>query len=188
MKRDALLDTGATACAISISLARELRLDIEEDGQEREVRTAALNQTLRIAGKARVKMRWKDSDGIRCGTKIWVYVVYGLCQAVLLSHDFTQNHPEVWSVARKVIRSAQELQVLWFKKRSAEDQKTQQELRAKRLEENRARADAASSRASSSRATGSTQSQGSSSSAASVLGLLSTLAAPSVAQSAKNRE
>ncbi|KEZ45166.1 hypothetical protein SAPIO_CDS2615 [Scedosporium apiospermum] len=182
LEKDALLDTGATACAISVSLARELQLDIEEDEEEREVHTAALNLTLRIAGKAQVKMRWKDSKGVRCGTKIWVYVVYGLCQAVLLSHDFIYNHPEVWHVARKVIRSAEELQVLWFKKRSAEDQKTQQGLRAKRLEENRARADASSPRAA-----GSAQSQGSSSPGASVAGSSSTsdpaLALPSVAQS-----
>ncbi|KFA70851.1 hypothetical protein S40288_11614 [Stachybotrys chartarum IBT 40288] len=144
LEEEALLDTGATACAISSVLAQDLELEIEPSEKE-QIRTVALHQTLRIAGKAQLKMRWKDSQGGKCGTKIWVYVVYGLAQSLLLSHDFTQNHPEVWTVARKLVLRAEELDVMWLSKLDKKSQKAQQELRAKRLEENKASATASTS-------------------------------------------
>lgn len=169
MNRDALLDTGATACAISVTLAQDLCLDLEEDEEEVKVYTAAVDQTLRPVGKAQLKMRWKDVNGERRGTKIRVYVVYGLSQHIILSHDFTHNHPEVWSVARKVMTRAEEIDVLWFNKLSGKAQKTQQQLRAKRLEENRAKIEASTP----------THVEGSSSSAALVPGSTSTSEPPS---------
>jgi hypothetical protein len=141
LTKNALLDTGASACAISLAVAQDLRLCIEEIPEHTEVRTAALNQVLRTAGRAQLKLRWKDSLGKRCGTKIWVHVVHDLSQSLLLSHDFIHNHPEVWSVAKKAMLQAEELNVLWFSKRSKEDQKAQQELRAKQLQKNIARAE-----------------------------------------------
>ena len=142
LTKDALLDTGASASAISMTLARELQLDIEDDEETTEIRTAVLNQTLRTAGRAQVKMRWKDGEDKPKGTKIWVHIVYGLSQPILLSHDFTHNHREVWDVAKKKNVRSEEFQILWFGDKSKEEQKQQNELREKRMRENKAKAEA----------------------------------------------
>jgi hypothetical protein len=144
LKEDALLDTGATACAISIDVALKLHLRIKdpEETEEKAVRTAALNQDLPVRGKVQLSLRWKDEHGMRFGTKIWVYVVYGLAHSVLLSHDFTHHHPEVWSIAKAVAHVGEQLNLLWFNKLSKEQQEAEDEYRKKRLEENTARANA----------------------------------------------
>ncbi|KEY71820.1 hypothetical protein S7711_11348 [Stachybotrys chartarum IBT 7711] len=115
LEEEALLDTGATACAISPVFAQDLELEMEPSEKE-QIRTVALHQILRIAGKAQLKMRWKDSQGGKCGTKIWV---------------------------KLVLRA--ELDVMWLSKLDKKSQKAQQELRAKRLEENKASATASTS-------------------------------------------
>lgn len=142
LKEDALLDTGATACAISIDVAWRLHLSIEETEEAEEKVVTALNQDLPVRGKVQLSLRWKDEHGMRFGTKIWVYVVYGLAHSVLLSHDFAHNHPEVWSIAKAVAHVGEQLNLLWFNKLSKEQQKAEDEYRKKRSEENTARANA----------------------------------------------
>lgn len=141
LKKDALLDTGATACAISTTVANELKVDIQHT-DERMVRTAALNQDLRVKGKVQLNLRWKDEHGKRFGTRMWVYVVYELAHSVLLSHDFTNNHPEVWSIARTVAYVAEQLNVTWFSRLKKEQQEAEDEHRKRRQAENTAKADA----------------------------------------------
>lgn len=95
---NALLDTGATACAVSLSTATNLRLKIEEIN-DMTIRTSALDQVLQVYGRARVEMRWSDAVSTDSfGTRIWVYVGFGLSHPLLLSHDFILNHPEVWGL------------------------------------------------------------------------------------------
>jgi hypothetical protein len=141
LKEDALLDSGATACAISIDVALRLRCIEEiEETEEKVVRTAAVNQDLPVRGKVQLSLRWKDEHRMRFGTKIWVYVVYGLAHSVLLSHDFAHHHPEVWNIAKVVAHDGEQLNLVWFNKFSKEQQEREDEYRKKRLEENTARA------------------------------------------------
>jgi hypothetical protein len=141
LDEDALLDTGATACAISLDIASKLQLSIEET-EELVVRTAVLNQNFPVKGKVHLNMRWRDEHGNRGGTKIWVFVVYGLSKSVLLSHDFTHRHPEVWAIARAVPHVAEEINVSWFNKASKKQQEAEEDFLKRMSGENKARADA----------------------------------------------
>ncbi|KAF4946801.1 hypothetical protein FSARC_14111 [Fusarium sarcochroum] len=142
IEQDALLDTGASFCAISVELAQELRLEIDQNTAGGEFNTAILDQTLHTAGKVQLRMRWMSDTRQRQGTKIWVHVIYGLSEPLILSHDFTHNHPEVWNVAKKMVKPVEKLQALWFGKRGTEEEKRQQELRAQQLAKNKARTEA----------------------------------------------
>jgi hypothetical protein len=68
-----------------------------------------------------------------------MYVVYGLSHPVLLSNDFTENHREVWTLAKSVAVASYQLNLSWFEKEklTKEQQKAEEELRAKQLQENR---------------------------------------------------
>lgn len=140
----ALLDTGATACAISWEMFSRLDLAIEkaEANDHEVVQTAAMNQTLSVHGKTRLNLRWQDSHGTRFGTRLWVYVVYGLAPSVLLSHDFTKLHSEVWSIAKTVAPSVAEINVTWFNKTSKNQQEAEADFLRRRQEENTATANA----------------------------------------------
>lgn len=139
---EALLDTGASACAISLDVAQRLELDIEDDPSVTTVRTVALDQNLAVKGKTQITLRWKDGEGNKYGSKTWVYVVFGLSKPILLSHDFTRNHPEVWQIAKTVAyRLQDEINLTFFPKLSKEDQKDQDKFTEEQSRDNKARAE-----------------------------------------------
>ena len=139
MREDALLDTGATACAISTEVALKLQLVVEI--VEVKVFTS-FSQALPVQGRARISFRWKDADGNRFGTKIPVYVVYGLSKPVLLSHDFFNNHPEVWRIAKVVTNIAEQINTTWFSKLGKREQEDQDIFIRQQLQRNQAKAEA----------------------------------------------
>lgn len=141
LKLEALLDTGATDCAISMTLAAQLGLSTVEASDQKTVGTAGVNRDLPVWGKAQLNFRWRDADGQPSGIKTWVYVVYGLAHPVLLSNDFIDRH-KLWTIAKSKVHDGQppQLNLTWFNKLSKEQQKAEDEYRAKRLEENTARA------------------------------------------------
>ncbi|KAK3669344.1 hypothetical protein LTR78_010767 [Recurvomyces mirabilis] len=143
VQQDALLDTGATHCAISLNAALQLGLEIEEDEQEEEVviRTAALGQLLLAKGRAHLTLRWQDQHGKSRGTRIWVSVVPHLNHGVLLSHDFTKNHPEVWNVAKVIAHTVEQFNVTWFNKISKEQLEAEDDFRRRQESENAANAE-----------------------------------------------
>jgi hypothetical protein len=142
-KESALLDSGATACAISITQVLKYDLNVVEaqDAGEIIVRTASVDEVLEVRGKVQLKLRWKDRHGKPRGTKTWMYVVYGMRQEILLSHDFLQRHPEVWDVASKVRFEIEEFNPFWFQKLSKEQERAEAEYFEKRRKENIARAE-----------------------------------------------
>lgn len=144
LEKDALLDSGATACAISWEMFSQLGLTIEEAGENDDevVETVALGQTLSVHGKVRLELRWKDEHGTRLGTRLPVYVVYGMAPSVLLSHDFIKLHPEVWGIAKTVVPSTEKLNVTWFNKASKKQQEAEADFLKRCQEENTATADA----------------------------------------------
>ena len=139
LKEHALVDTGATACAVSVTVALKLGLQIEDTT---ETVFTSLNQELPVRGTTRMSMRWKDDDGNRFGTKIHVYVVYGLSKSVLLSHDFATNHPEVWRIAKVVTNITDQINTTWFGKLSKREQEAQDSFIRQRLQQNKTRAEA----------------------------------------------
>ncbi|KAI0885178.1 uncharacterized protein GGS22DRAFT_162974 [Annulohypoxylon maeteangense] len=141
LKEQALLDTGANACAISINLALQLDLNIKTT-EETVVKTAALKEELPVAGQVHLNLRWKENEENKFGTRMWVYVVYGLTHPILLSHDFTQKHPEVWSIAKTIIHLPKQLNVIWFNKLDEKQKKAEEAYRARCLQRNTAISDA----------------------------------------------
>lgn len=140
LQEDALLDTGASACAISLTVARNLGLDIVED-DETMIRTAALDQELVVKGTTYVALRWRDEHGNRYGRKTRVFVVYGLSKPILLSHDFIKNNPEVSQIARTVVSHLRdEINGTFFTKLSKDKQRDQDAFTADKTQENRERA------------------------------------------------
>jgi hypothetical protein len=143
LPKEALLDTGATDCAISIEVASQLGLNNFEfhENEATVLKTAVKTQQLRVRGKVKLNLWWKDGNGKSKGTRIPVFVVYGLSYSVLLSHDFAKKHPEVWDVAKSVAYVAEphQLNLSWFDKKSKEQQKAEDEYVAKLLVENNVR-------------------------------------------------
>jgi hypothetical protein len=117
----------------------KLRLTIEET-EETVVKTAILRQKFPVRGKAHLNLRWKDKDGNPRGTKIWLYVVYGLSKSILLSHDFTKRHDEVWAVANTMAHVAEELNITWFNNSSKAQQDAEEDFRKRQAQENQKRA------------------------------------------------
>lgn len=139
LKENALVDTGATACAISVDVAITLRLKIEDVA---ETVFTSLSQRLPVRGTTILSLRWKDNDGTPFGTKIKVYVIYGLSQSVLLSHDFANNHPEVWKIAKVVTNLAEQINTTWFSKLGKREQEDQDIFIRQQLQRNQAKAEA----------------------------------------------
>ena len=133
------MDTGATACAISVDVAITLRLKIEDVA---ETVFTSLSQRLPVRGTTILSLRWKDNDGTPFGTKIKVYVIYGLSQSVLLSHDFANNHPEVWKIAKVVTNLAEQINTTWFSKLGKREQEDQDIFIRQQLQRNQAKAEA----------------------------------------------
>ncbi|KAK4553818.1 hypothetical protein LTR86_008993 [Recurvomyces mirabilis] len=127
----------------SYTVDSELGLEIEEDEQEEEVviRTAALGQLLLAKGRAHLTLRWQDQHGKSRGTRIWVSVVPHLNHGVLLSHDFTKNHPEVWNVAKVIAHTVEQFNVTWFNKISKEQLEAEDDFRRRQEFENAANAE-----------------------------------------------
>ena len=94
----ALLDTGATASCISEELASDLGLVITPSENE-VIWTASKEQKIFHHGVTKLKLSWKSESGKIEKVKVIVYVVPGLALDLILSHDFTRNHPDVWDVA-----------------------------------------------------------------------------------------
>ncbi|KAI1449824.1 hypothetical protein F5Y02DRAFT_413503 [Annulohypoxylon stygium] len=134
---EALLDTGATACAISTNMALKLNLNVK-DTEKTVVKTAALNEELRVVGRVHLNLRWKDNEEKRFGTRMWVYVVYGMSQPMLLSHGFMLRHPEMWKIAKTVIHRPRQLNVLWFNKLTEKQKKAEEACHAQCLLRNMA--------------------------------------------------
>ncbi|XDG02126.1 hypothetical protein ABKA04_001741 [Annulohypoxylon sp. FPYF3050] len=140
-KEDALLDTGATACAISASVALRLNLNVEET-EKTVFKTAAQDEELAVTGRVYLNLRWKNNEEERFGTRMWVYVVYSLTHPMLLSHQFTQKHPEAWDIAKTVTYLPKQLNVLFFHKQTKQQKKAEEVYQAQCLQRNAAIADA----------------------------------------------
>ncbi|KAI1462260.1 hypothetical protein F4805DRAFT_452793 [Annulohypoxylon moriforme] len=139
LKEEALLDTGATACAISTDIALQLNLNIKKT--EETVVITAVDEEFPVEGQVQLNLRWKDNE-VQFGTRMWLYVVHGLTHPILLSHDFTQNHPEVWVIARTAIGFPRQLNVTWFNNPNEKQKKAEEVYRARCLQRNMAIADA----------------------------------------------
>jgi hypothetical protein len=107
--------------------------------EERVVRTSIAHNDLEVRGKVQVKLRWRDEDGKACGAKRWLYVVYGLTQSIVLSHDFIESHKEVWTVAKNIVDSAKSINYTFFLKRAEEQKVAEENFRRRRADENRRR-------------------------------------------------
>ena len=120
----ALLDTGATASCISEELASDLGL-ITTPSDKEVILTASKEQKIFHNGEAKLKLSWKNKSGEIERVKVIVYVVPGLALPLLLSHDFTMNHRNVWDVADATGMLREHVAVLGFgrlskKQRAAE--------------------------------------------------------------------
>lgn len=98
LSEKALLDTGATASCISEELASNLGLSTTPSDKE-VVWTASKEQKIFHNGETKLNFIWKNKSGEIERVKMIVYVVPGLALNLILSHDFTRNHPNVWDVA-----------------------------------------------------------------------------------------
>lgn len=125
---------------ISLTVAHKLGLDIQEEEQT-TIRTAVLDQQLPVKGTTHVALRWRDACGNKYGKKTRVFVVYGLSKPILLSHDFINNNPEIWQIAKTVgSQLRDEINGTFFTKLTKDNQREQEAFTADKTQENKNRA------------------------------------------------
>ena len=114
-----LLDTGATASCVSEELASNLSL-ITTPSDKEVIWTASQEQKIFHNGETRLKLSWNNKSGRIERVKVIVYVVPGLALPLILSHDSTKNHPNVWGVAETTGMLHERVAVLGFGRLSKE--------------------------------------------------------------------
>ncbi len=119
LSEKALLDTGATASCVSEELASNLGL-ITKPSDIEVVWTASQEQKIFHNGETRLRFSWKNKSGEIERVKLIAYVVPGLALPLILSHDFTKNHPNVWDVADTTGMLVERVAVLGFGRLSKE--------------------------------------------------------------------
>lgn len=135
----ALLDTGATPSCISEELASDPGLVITPS--ENEVSwTASQEQKIFHHGETKSKLSRKNASGKIERAKVVVYVVPGLALDLILSHDCTRNHPDVWDVADTTGVLVERVAVLGFgrlskEQRAAEKAFVQDRIRLNRIKD-----------------------------------------------------
>ncbi len=119
LSENALLDIGATASCVSEELASKLGLITKPNNNE-VVWTASREQKIFHNGETRLRFSWKNVLGKIERVKLIAYVVPGLALPLILSHDFTKNHPNVWDVADTTGMLVERVAVLGFGRLSKE--------------------------------------------------------------------
>ena len=132
----ALLDTGATASCISEELASDLGL-ITTPSKTEVVWTASKEQKIFHNGEAKLKMSWKNKLDEMERVKVIVYVVPGLALPLILSHDFTRNHRNVWDVADTTGMLLERVAVLGFGRLSKEQRAAEKTFERNHAQMNR---------------------------------------------------
>ena len=131
-----MLDTKATKDCISETLALELGLIIERS-HEGVILTATLDQKLFHVGTAKLSFTWTDKGGTPQRVKRELYVVPGISIPMILSHDFTTRHPEVWSVSNLTEELFERINVLGFRKIRKKDQEIESAFLQQQSQANR---------------------------------------------------
>ena len=136
LSEKALLDTGATASCISEELASKLGL-ITTPSDKEVVWTASKEQKIFHNGETKLKLSWKNTLGEFERVKVIVYVVPGLALSLILSHDFTKNHPNVWDVAETIGMLYEHVAVLGFGRLSKEQRAAEETFEQDHTQVNR---------------------------------------------------
>ena len=89
------------------------------------------------SGKTKLKIRWKDTSGDSKTSKMWFYVVPGLHVPAILSHQFIENHPEVWTVAEHGNAVLERIATIGFSRRDRKKKQDDAQFLHDRVEENK---------------------------------------------------
>lgn len=128
---------------MSVVLAERLGIVVKES-EVRAFETASAVDELPVQGKADVELRWRDENGTGRGEKVSVHVVFGLHEStsVILAFKFTDDHPNVWKFAQRIVTAAARLNPMFWDPFEREQEKYRAELAKKAYKVNKALADA----------------------------------------------
>lgn len=139
----ALLDTGATDCFITVELAKELGISLQDDEDQEEVHTASVNSNPHRGWEAKVNLRWKVDGSTTRPIRIAVTVAPVSSEfSLYLSHDFTMRHRDVWQAAFRQVMSKSHLNAIFKGPLSTTREKKQEDFIARMKAEKKERREA----------------------------------------------